>query len=146
MNLSWHNTGQVLILPCLTSFSLNYCPSQKFSFLDFPLLSCDIDLTFFIWICLDIIQIKFEFYCVWPDCTRDILFCLNLVFRTFLCRFARYWHQILGMKLYWHNTEKKFTFVSFHVFFLEFSLFEFVGAGRGHVLLQQYLQYACYIL
>ena len=30
---------------------------------------------------------------------------INLLFRTFLCHLARYWHQIWGMNLYWHNTE-----------------------------------------
>ena len=60
---------------------------------------------FGIWNCLDIIQVKFDYYCVWPDCTPDIFFCLNLVFCTFLCRLARYWHQIWGMNLFWPNTE-----------------------------------------
>ena len=73
---------------------------------------------------VDIIQIKFDFYCLWPDCTPDIFFCFDLVFRTFLCGLARYWHQIWGINLYWYNTENFFTFVSFHVFSLELCLFE----------------------
>ena len=81
--------------------------------------SCLVILTwhFGIWICLDIKPIKFDFYRVWPDCTPDIFFCLNLVFHTSLCRLARYSHQIWGMNLYWHNTEFSFTFVSFYVHF-----------------------------
>ena len=72
IDLSWHNTGQVLILSCLTYFELSYCPLQKFSFL----FSCFGILTwlFGIWICLDIIQIKFDSYCVWPDCNQIFSF------------------------------------------------------------------------
>ena len=110
--------------------------------------SCLVILTwhFGIWICLDIIQIKVDFYFVWPDCTPDIFFCLNLVFRTFLCRLARYWHQIWGMNWYWHNTENFTLLYPFMYYFWSYASSNFVGAGRGHVLLQQqYLQYACFI-
>ena len=74
-------------------------------------------------ICLDIIQIQFDFYCVWSDCTPDIFFCLNLVFRTFFCGLARYWHQIWGMNFI-DIIQKVFHIVSFHVFFLQLCLFE----------------------
>ena len=97
---------------------------------------------FGIWICLDIIQIKFDFYCVWPDCTPDIFFSLN--FRTFLCHLAQYWHQIWGINLYWHNTENFSLLSPFMYSFWSYASLKFVGAGRGHVLLEQYLQYACY--
>ena len=81
-------------------------PFAKISFsgLSFPVLIVILTWHFGRWICLDIMQIKFDFYCVWPDCTPDIFFCLNLFFRFFLCRLARYWHQIWGMNLYWRNT------------------------------------------
>ena len=80
-------------------------PFAKISFSGlFSVIFRHIDLKFHMWICVDIIQIKFDFY-VWPDCTPDIFFCLNLVFCTFLCCLARYWHQIWGLNLYWHNTE-----------------------------------------
>ena len=86
---------------------------------------------------------KFDFYCVWLDCTPEIFFCLN--FRTFLCHLARYWHQIWGIDLYWHNTENFSLLYPFMYSFWSYASLKFVGAGRGHVLLQQYLQYACLI-
>ena len=67
-----------------------------------------INLKFGILICLDIIQIKFDFCNVWPRsyCTPVISFCYNSVFWTFLCSLFRYWHQVAGMNLYWHNPER----------------------------------------
>ena len=75
--------------------------------------------------------------------TPDIFFCLNLVFRTFLCHLVRYWHQIWGINLYSHNTENFSLLYPFMYSFWSYASLKFVGAGRGHVLLQQYLQYAC---
>ena len=121
-----------------------YCPLQKYRFPDILLLTCDIDLTFVIWICLDSIQIKFDFYCVWPNCTADIFFCLNFVYHTFICRLGRYGHQIWGLNLNWHNTEKVSLFYPFIYSFGSYASLKFVGAGRGHALFQQYLQYACW--
>ena len=66
MNLSSHNTDRVWVLSCLTYFYRSYCPLLKFSFPDFSLLLWDIDLEFCIWICLNIIQIEFEFRHAWP--------------------------------------------------------------------------------
>ena len=72
-------------------------PFAKFIFSDFS-LPLFVTMTFGIWICLHMIQIKFfDFYCIWPNCTPDIFFCFNLVFCTFLSRLARYGHQIWGM-------------------------------------------------
>ena len=113
-------------------------PFAKISFSGlFSVIFRHIDLKFHMWILLDIIQIKFDFY-VWPACTPDIFFCLNLVFRTFLCCLARYWHQIWGMNLYWHNTENFSLLYPFMYSFWSYASLKFVGAVRGHVLLQQY--------
>ena len=136
-HLSWHNTGQVLILSCWPTFTWVIALCKNLVFRTF--FSCLGILTwhFGIWICLD----KFDFYCVLPDCTPKIFFCLN--FRTFLCHLARYWHQIWGIDLYWHNTENFSLLYPFMYSFRSYASLKFVGAGRGHVLLQQYLQYAC---
>ena len=79
-----------------------------------PVKKCDI---YIILICLEIIQIKFDFCHVWPtaNCTSVIFFSYNLVFRTFLCRLLRYWHQIVGMNLYCHNTEQVWLLYPFGV-------------------------------
>ena len=116
--LTYYRSSFNFVVFDLLLIELLPCANIKFSDL---FSSCLVILTwhFGIWICLDIIQIKFDFYCVWPDYAPDIFFCLNLVFRTFLCRLARYRHQIWGMNLYWHNTD-----VSFHIFYLELCLFE----------------------
>ena len=56
---------------------------MKFSWLVYPVF-CDIDLNFFfVWIYLDMIQIKFDFWRVETNGTRVIFFCYDLVFRTF---------------------------------------------------------------
>ena len=70
---------------------------------------------------------------------------LLLNFRTFLCHLARCWHQIWGINLYWHNTENCSLLYPFMYSFRSYASLKFVGAGRGHVLLQQYLQYACFV-
>ena len=51
-----------------------WCPSTQFSKL-FSVVLWDIDLKFGIWICLDIIQIKFDIGCVWPTFTWVIALC-----------------------------------------------------------------------
>ena len=66
----------------------------------------DIDLKFGMWICHDIIQIKFEFSHAWPTFTGVIALCWNLVFRTFLYRLLRYSLKIWYMNLSWHNTDQ----------------------------------------
>ena len=58
------------------------------------------------WICLDIIQIKFEFRHAWPTFTGVIALCWNLVFRVFLCRLLRYWLEIWYINLSWHNIDQ----------------------------------------
>ena len=132
-HLSWHNTGQVLILSCWPTFTWVIALCKNLVFRTF--FSCLGILTwhFGIWICLDIIQIKFDFYCVWPDCTPEIFFCLN--FSTFLCHLARYWHQIWGIDLYRRNTENFSLLYPFMYSFWSYASLKFVGAGRGHVLL-----------
>ena len=81
------------------------CPSTRFSKL-FSVILWDIDLKFGIWICLDIIQIKFEFRYVWPTFIGVIALCWNLVSQTFLCCLLRYWLEIWYMNLSWHNTDQ----------------------------------------
>ena len=81
------------------------CPSTRFSEL-FSVVLWDIDLKFGMWICLDIIQIKFEFRHAWPTFTGVIALCWNLLFQVFLCRLLRYWHEIWYMNLSWHNTDQ----------------------------------------
>ena len=63
----------------------------------------------------------------------------------FLCRLTRYWQQIWGMKWYWHNTENISLLYPFIYSFWSYDSLKIVGTGRGHVLLQQYLQYACFL-
>ena len=72
MDLSWHNTDQVRPWLHLTYFYMRYCPllsvclsvhwvSQSTRFSEFfSVVLWDIDLNFGKWICLDIIQIKFN--------------------------------------------------------------------------------------
>ena len=62
LNLSRNNTDQVRILSRLTYFDLSYSLLAKspFSGLFSPVI-CDIHLKFSIWICLDILRIKFDF-------------------------------------------------------------------------------------
>ena len=79
------------------------CPSTRFSEL-FSVVFWDIDFKFGIWICLDIIQIEFDFGCVWPTFTWVIALCWNFVFQTFLCHLSTYWLEISYMDFSWHNT------------------------------------------
>ena len=79
------------------------CPSTRFSEL-FSVVLWDIDLKFGIWICLDIIQIKFDFGHVCSTFTWVIALCKNFVFRTFLCHPLTYWVEISYMNLSSHNT------------------------------------------
>ena len=79
------------------------CPSTRFSDI-FSVVLWDIDLKFGIWICLDIIQIKFDYGCVWSTFTWVIALCWNFVFWTFLCHLSTYWVEISYMNLSWHNT------------------------------------------
>ena len=78
------------------SLSVRHCPSVRqfvplrFSGL-FYVVFWDIYLKFDIYICHGIIQIKYEFSHAWATFTGVIALCLNLVFRTFLCRLLRYW-------------------------------------------------------
>ena len=81
------------------------CPSTRFSGV-FSAVLWDIDFKFGIWICLDIIQIKFEFRHAWPTFTGVIALCWNLVFRVFLCCLLRYWLEIRYMNLSLHNTDQ----------------------------------------
>ena len=67
-----------------------WCPSTRFSEL-FWVVLWDIDLKFGVWICLGIVQIKFEFRLAWCTFTGVIAVCWNLVFRLFLCFLFRYW-------------------------------------------------------
>ena len=103
----------ILSWSCLTFFQLSYCPLHNFGFPDFSLPSCDLDLKFCIWIYLDIIQIKFEIWRVWPNWTAVIVFSYNLVFDTFICRLLRYWHQILGVWIYTDMLQNQFYFCIF---------------------------------
>ena len=80
-----------------------WCPSTRFSTL-FSVVLWDIDLKFGIWICLHIIQIKFDFGRVWPTITWVIALCKNFVFWTFLCHLSAYWVEISYMNWYWQNT------------------------------------------
>ena len=75
MDLSWHNTDQVWLCLRLTYFYMSYCPLLKFRFPDFCLSSFNILSWNFIWICLDIIQVKFDFGHVWPTFTWVIALC-----------------------------------------------------------------------
>ena len=90
---------------------LAVCPSVRpsvtlwFSRL-FSAVFWDIDLKFGIWICYDIIQIKFEFCQAWRTFTGVIALCLNFVFKTFLCSLFRFWIKIWYMFLLWHNTDQ----------------------------------------
>ena len=71
------------------------CPSVTLQFSRlFSAVFWEIDLKFSIWICHDIIQIKFDFRHAWPTFTGVIALCYNLVFRTFLCSLLRYWLEI----------------------------------------------------
>ena len=81
------------------------CPSTQFSEF-FSVILWDIDFKFGMWICLDIIQIQFEFHHAWPTFTGVFALCWNLVFRTFLCSLLRYWLEIWYMNLSWHNTDQ----------------------------------------
>ena len=107
MNLSGRNTDQVPVSSRLTYFYRSYCPFLKFSFPDFSLQSFEIlTSNLNIWICHDIIQIKFQFCHAWLSFTGIIAHSLNLVFRTFLCSLLRYWLQIWSINLSWHNTDQ----------------------------------------
>ena len=76
MKLSWLNTDQIRVSSLLTYFYRSYCPLLIFSFPDFfSAVIWGIDFKFGIWICHDIIQIKFEFRHAWPTFTRVIALC-----------------------------------------------------------------------
>ena len=87
------------------SICLSVRPSTQFSEL-FSAVLWDIDLKFGIWICLDMIQIKFDFCVVHPTFTGVISHFKNLVFRTFLSRLLWYWPKIWNMNLSWHDTDQ----------------------------------------
>ena len=84
--------------------SVSLSVTLRFSGL-FSAVFWDIDLKFDIWICHDIIQIKFEFGHAWPTFTGVIALYSNLVFRNLLSLCLRYWLAIWYMKLSWHNTD-----------------------------------------
>ena len=63
-----------------------------------------IDFKFGIWICLEVIQVKFDFCRVWPCLTWLIALCSKSVFRTFLCYPLKYSLQIWYMNLSWGAT------------------------------------------
>ena len=88
---------------CLSVSQSTRCPSTRFSDY-FSVVLWDIDLKFGIWICLYIIQIKFDFGCVWPTFTSVIALWNNFIFRTFLCHLSTYWVEISYINLSWHNT------------------------------------------
>ena len=124
-NLSWRCLdvlpSQVRLLSRLTYFQLSYCPLQKIEFSGlFSLVFCDIDLKFGLLICLDVIQIKFEFGHVWSNCTPIISFSYNLVFRTFL-----------------YNNEIEFRLQS-SILAGVMPLWNLLGPVGGHALLQLY--------
>ena len=79
-------------LRCFGIF-LQFLPFAKILFSGFFfLVFCDFDLKIHIWICLHLIQVKFDFCQVWPTFSRVIALCKNLVFRTFLSRLL--WHRL----------------------------------------------------
>ena len=115
MNLFRLNKGQVQLLSHLTYFLLSYCPLQNSSFPDFFLLSFVI-LTW---------NLVYEFILTLYRSSLTFPICYNLVFRTFLCCLLKYWHQIVGMNLYWvwHNTGRLWLLYPFWVM----SLWNFLG-------------------
>ena len=81
------------------------CPSTQFSEL-FSVVLWDIDLKFDIRLYLDMIQIKFDFSCVWSTFTWVIALCNNSVFQIFLSRPLRYWLENWYTTLSWHDTDQ----------------------------------------
>ena len=69
----WWNRGDYRFPPRL-SHCLSVCQSTLFSEL-FSVVFWDSDLNFGTWICLDIIQIMFEFHHAWPTFTGYIALC-----------------------------------------------------------------------
>ena len=113
-----------LSVPLSVSLSVKstQCPSTRFSEL-ISVVLWDIDFKFGIWICLDMIQIKFDYGCVWPTFNWVIALFKNLVFRTFLSLPWRYWLEILYMNLSWHNTDQVRVLSHFTFFDLRYSHF-----------------------
>ena len=93
-----------LTLVAFDLFLHELLPFAKISFSGlFFVIFWHIELKFHIWICLDIIQVKFDFGRVWPTFTWVIALCKIVVFRTFLCHLSTYWVEISYMNLSWHN-------------------------------------------
>ena len=96
-------------LSVFLSVRLSICLSTRFSGL-FSVVLLDNDLKFGMWICLYIIQIKFDFHYVWPTFTwvtkKCIALCKKLVFLTFFFRLLWYWLEIWYMNLSWHKTDQ----------------------------------------
>ena len=90
---------------CLSVCQSTRCPSTRFSEI-FSAVLWDIDLTFGIWICLDMIQIKFDFCRVPLTFTGVIALCKNFVFWIFLSRLLWYRPEIYDMNLSWHDTNQ----------------------------------------
>ena len=95
------------------------CPFTQFSRL-FSVVLWDIDLKFGIWICLDIIQIKFDFCHAWLIFTWVITLCKNLVFRTFLSRLLWYCLEIMYKNLFWHNTDHLWLLLLLTYFYMSY--------------------------
>ena len=72
----------------------------------FSAIFWDIVLKFGIWICHNIIQIKFEFLHAWPIFTVVISLASKFVFRFFLRSLLRYLINILYMNCLWLNTDQ----------------------------------------
>ena len=134
MNVSSLNTGQVKTLLCLT-YLIELLPFAKILFSGlFSPVFCDIDLKCGIWICLGIIQIKFNFYCVWH--TRYFLLFkfsfphLSVVFQDVDIKF--------GVRICIDIIQHKFHFCNlWYILLIVMPLWNLFGAGRGHVLLKR---------
>ena len=117
--------GRIIVWWCLFGSSSSPCPSGLHPpvFCTFVLLFWHIELKFCIWLCFNVVQIKFECYhfasiCIRPSSDGSyygMMMSVQVsvrpglcppVFRTFLLHAFTYWAEILHMTLFWYTTDQ----------------------------------------
>ena len=119
---------------------------NKFSEL-FSVVFWDIYLKFCVCICLDVLQINFDFCRVWLSFTWVIALCSKLVFRTFLSCLLKYLLEILCMHLSWCLTDKVWLLLHLTYIYMSYCpLFKFIFTDFSQLSLEIFNLWVCICL